>query len=420
MTLTPDIPKRRDLLDGAWRSSSATGVTLALLALLAITLTVAGVFKLNVGLWLRVLLAALAYNLALRLAGRARHIWYLHHRVQSLPPFPADLPVRQTTLPGPFDATLAHVQDSLAARYQRVNAEHDATRAQLHAERYRLGAWGPLVAYVGLLLALLGLLVNDAAGWRAGDIALAPNSSAALVQAGGMQITLNEITVTEPSAPSTLTLTRADGRVRTVHVTGNRPARWGNLWIIQRTTGPALAVSAQDLNGRPLLLQALISGGEVSERLHIPFQQTQTEQGFAVPTRDLVFRVVSYPALPERGIASPVFLVEAYHGDDPAPVLSELVEDAATLTLDDLSFSLQRDRHVTLEAAYLPGIPPLLLGVLLALAGLGLTLIRGHAEAWGHLAVQGEVVIATLSAAAPLSARRELTRLVQALTIDDS
>jgi len=415
MMLTPTVPNRRDPLDRAWRIGSATGVTLALLALLAVTLIVMVAFRVNAGVWLRILLAALAYNLTLRLAGQARHIWHLGHRMQSLPPFPADLPLRQITLPGPFDVALARVHDSLRAHFQIVTAEHDATRAQCHAERHRLGAWGPLIAYLGLLLILLGLLINDAAGWRATDIALAPNSSATLTQAGGVQITLNEITGTEPRARSTLLLTQADNRSHSVHVAETRPGRWGNLWIIQRATGPALDVSAQDPNGRPLLLQALVSGGEVSERLHIPFRQTLSEQGFAIPTRDLAFRVVSYPALPERGIASPVFLVEAYHGDDSTPVLSELVGDAATLTLDDISFSLSRDRHVTLEAAYLPGIPPLLLGALLALAGLGLTLVRGYAEAWGHLAVQGEVVIATLSAAAPLSARRELARLVQAL-----
>ena len=419
MTLSPDIPKRRDIPDSAWRISSAAGVTIALLALLAVTLIVAVAFKVNTGIWLRIWLAALAYNLTLRLANQARHAWLVYHRVQPLPPFPADLPVEQITLSGPLDATLARVQDILDARYQIVAAEHDATRAQLHAERHRLAAWWPALVYVGSLLVLLGLLINDATGWRATDIALAPNSSATLAQAGGLQITLNEITGTEPRATSTLILTQADGRARTVHVVGNRPARWGNFWIIQRATGPALAVSAQDANGRPLLLQALISGGEVSEHLHIPFGQTQTEQGFAIPTRDLAFRVVSYPALPERDIASPVFLVEAYHGDEPAPVLSELVEDEAILALDDLTLTLRRDHHATLEATCLPGLGPLFSGGLLALVGLGLTLVRGYAEAWGHLAVQGETVIATLSASAcafaPLSSRRELAHLVQAL-----
>ena len=57
--------------------------------------------------------------------------------------------------------------------------------------------------------------------------------------------------------------------------------------------------------------------GEVSEKLHLLFQQTQGEQAFALPARNLTFRAVSYPALPERNITAPVFLVEAYRGADP-------------------------------------------------------------------------------------------------------
>ena len=37
--------------------------------------------------------------------------------------------------------------------------------------------------------------------------------------------------------------------------------------------------------------------------------------------------MVSYPALPERGVAGPVFLVEAYRQSQAEPALSELVED---------------------------------------------------------------------------------------------
>ena len=72
-----------------------------------------------------------------------------------------------------------------------------------------------------------------------------------------------------------------------------------------------MAVTASDSNGRPISIQALAPGGAVSEALHLLFQQTEGEQAFALPDRNLTFRAVSYPALPERNIAAPVFLVEA-------------------------------------------------------------------------------------------------------------
>jgi hypothetical protein len=99
----------------------------------------------------------------------------------------------------------------------------------------------------------------------------------------------------------------------------------------------------------------------------------------------LTFRAVSYEALPEKGIGRPVFLVEAYRGDAAMPVLSQLVEDEATVVVDDAKLTLRRDRYVLLAAAYLPGLPVVIAGVLLALASVLMDMrfrpgVGGHCE----------------------------------------
>jgi hypothetical protein len=263
------------------------------------------------------------------------------------------------------------------------------------------------------LLILLGLLLNDTLGWRAADIALAPGGSVSLPTTGGLRVTLDSI-AGEGAAPAGLRLAGAQAD-RNVRIAANRPARWGSVWLTQQEIRPALAVTAEDSSGRPVAVQALSPGGEVSEKLHLLFQQTQGEQAFALPARNLTFRAVSYPALPERNITAPVFLVEAYRGADPAPVLDELVEDTAVVNLDGVTLTLQRDRYVILEAAALPGLPLLLLGAMIALAGILTSAIWGPTRAWIGMAADEDSVDLAVRAAVAAEPERETARLLAAL-----
>jgi len=446
MISTPSISQNRhDVLDSLWHIGSAASTTMILLALLAITLagaailphppnrlagtltqhwlgSNAGIFQepLNIrdvfeNLWLRFLLAVLAYNLLLRLATQARYVHQIWRRVQPVPPIPTNLPTQTLTLPGSIQSIVTRVQSTLRNRYGDIAVESELARAQVYAERHRFSVIGPSLAYLGALLLLLGLLINTAAGWQATNIALAPQDSATLTQAPGFQVVLNDITGVDSDAISTITLVRPDGRTRIAHVGYARPAHWGNLWLTQQATGPALAVTAQDNRGQSLVIQSLSTGNQVSDQFQVMFRQTQAEQAFAIPTRNLAFRVVSYPALPEKGFQAPVFLVEAYRGDKSEPILSELVENEATLTLDEVTVNLHRDRHAVLVAADLPGLAPSLLGGLLILTGVLLALGWGFAQVWIDLAAtRDDVVVATLNVAASTAPQSELNFLVHA------
>ncbi len=361
-------------LDGLWHISSATSTLMVLLVLLAITVAAAAVLlPLSPSLgdaagarslasavtgygalgrflqrlegltafgsfWLRLLLVALAYTVALRIAVQAR----------------------------------------VLAR--------DWHRPLVGLARRRLALAGSLLAYFGTLLLLSGLLVNHVAGWRVADIALAPGDRFSLEQANGFQVGLEEIGGTEPYQESLISLAwdRENQPIGMARVRHGRPARWGGLWIAQRAAGAALDVAAEDGRGRALLLQSLEPAvgepgrvGEVSERIHLLFRQTQAEQAFALPTRNLAFRVVSYPALPDRGIREPVFLIEAYRGEEPTPVLSEFVTTQADLVLDSAEIHLRRGRYAILDAAYLPGLLPFAAGGLAIILGVLLALLPG-------------------------------------------
>ena len=350
--------------------------------------------------------------MALRVAAQAS---FLHRLWRSPSPLtaPPRLIVQRTALPGVLDTLVSQTSEALRPCFSSVKVDHDAGRAQVYAVRRPLGAMGPLLTYIGPLLILLGLLLNDTLGWRAANIALAPGGSASLPTTGGPRITLDGVG-REAAAPVELHLTDAQGD-RNIRIVANRPARWGSVWLTQQEIGPALAVTAEDSNGRPVAVQALSPGGEISEKLHLLFQQTQGEQAFALPARNLTFRAVSYPALPERNIAAPVFLVEAYRGADPAPVLDELIEDVAAVNLDGVTLTLQRDRYVILEAASLPGLPLLLLGAMITLAGILTTAIWGPTRAWIGMAADEDAVDLAVRAAVSAEPERETARLLAAL-----
>jgi hypothetical protein len=378
-------------LDTIWYGCSAPETLMVVLALLAVTVVVAGVFPQQppglqdaaaerwlasaaggypgvgaflrqigvfdvlAGLWLRVLLAAVALIIALRLAVQADAL-------------AAMLRVRREAST-PEESVTDHPQSATGIP-QAASHNPQSTVPSVT---------GPLLAYAGALVLLVGLLLNGLAGWRATDITLAPGASTALGHAGAPKLSLLELTGSEANPVASIGLAEGANAppADAGQISFGVPIRRAGLWIALQSAGPALQAKASDGRARPLLLQSLEPGlrqGEVSEEIHLLFRQMQSEQEFALPSANISFRVVSYPSLPEKGIETPVFLVEAYQGDDPAPVLSSLVMDEASLALNGVTVDLVRDRYAIVDATYLPGLVPLLAGGVAILAGLILSL----------------------------------------------
>ncbi len=433
-------------LDTLWYVLSAPHVTAALFVLLALLLALAaafpqaptgleaaeaerwltatasrypgaGAFLRSVGAfdllhspWMQALLALLAFNLALRVAAQMRFLSQL--RRMTAPPLPPQRVIsRRATLPGPLADAVAQLRTALGPGYDTIRVESDATRAQIFAQRRPVGALGPLLVYAGLLLIVIGVAVESAIGWRAADIALAPGNSTTLNRPGAPQLTLNDLAGDGATVYPNVSLVYM-GAGRSLRPSSALPARWGNLWLAQQATGSALAITAADTNSNALVIQALGPDDEIGPTVHILFQQTQNEQGFAIPARNLTFRAVSYPALPEQGITGPVFLVEAYRGDDASPAATALVEDVGSLTVENVTLTLRRDRYIILQAAYLPGLLPVLLGGLLVLAGVLMMSAWGLARVWVHMAQDGEHVLLVIGATGPAAPQAEIERLL--------
>ncbi len=417
--LTAAFPQQPAELSGAAAEQWLSAIPASYHAL-GPALRILGVFDVWNGLWVRFLLAAVAYHLLLRTARTALSAWralssasvfrLLSPRRGSVrpadrrPPLPpAPIPAEAVTVPGSPGPLRQGLQVALETRegYRCDLVIDTPSWIVLYGERRSWAALAPFGVCLGCLLMLLGLLLNNLGGWTVSGLALARGVPTEVPQSGGLEARLEAIDGPPGNPISSVLLARPGGASAQALVGYVRPALCDGLWLVQQSTGAALAVSAQNDRGRPVLLQSVttpmqspIAHEYVTDTLHVLFTATQTEQVFAMPANDMAFRVVDYPALPAHGITAAVFLVEAYRGNDPAPAVSKLVNGEASLVLDHITYHFQEDRHTVLGISYLPGAAPLALGALLVLAGTIISLWWGRSEVWVSLTPRAQETLA--------------------------
>lgn len=441
-------------LDDLWRAVSSPIATIVLATLLAGTFAVAALIpQLPVGLdltataqwlattaalygrtgallgssgllnvlgspWMTLLLAAMAFHLALRIAGQVRHLQ--RTRRVDAPLAPQGLPFELVQLPDSLGEIRDRVAPIMAAERMAATVQETETaaapkRVDAFGRRRTASDAGPLLAALGVLLMTGGLLWNSVGGWRAVDMALTPGSTVQPAQARGLSLSLINSAGSGESGPSFLQLTHA-GSERIVAIDTAWPARWGSVWVAQRSSGPALSVRAR-AGGEELPLQSLQAGGETAISLHLRFGQDESEQGFAIPSQNMAFRVVSYESLPEQDVTAPVFLIEGYHGEDAAAQLNRLVEEEATIEWEGITLSLQRDRFVVVDLAGMPGLPLLLAGAVLLLAGVALSAWWGPSRVWINAIEEGSGALVAVRAAAPAGGQGDVARWIARLAV---
>lgn len=407
-TESSDLRTTATIFDGVWRVFTDLRVTLVLmlagaglLVLLILLPTVMG----GVGEpALRVISALLAFSLALRLALHIERAVRLRAG-RYMAPDPA-LPAETVALDGSPDEARTRAETALNGVYDRVIVVDEAL-TRMGGVRRSFGVIGPILAAAGGLVILLGLLVNATWGGATRDLQLIEGAPAiGAAGEGGVSVGL--------TGDWTLMVERPGRAVAYFTTAPLRPALSGPYWIYPRAGGSTLQVAATDGAGQAASLLALESATDAGS-LTLPFRANQTEQTFTAPDQGLAFRVVSYPALPERGVAGPVFLVEAYRQGQAEPALSELVEGRGDLMVDDTTYSLRRGRYVTADVAYAPGWPLLALGGLATLAGLAVVFFWPAEEAWIDLPRTGRRVAAVIRTSGGLTPGRAADVLTAAL-----
>jgi len=395
------------LFDVVWRVFTDLRMTLALLMSAAVILVISVLLPGVMGsaAVLRVVLALLAFSLALRLAAHVETAARLWSRRYSSPE--PGLSAETVVLEESPEEAQLRAQAALSATYDRVIVE-DASPQRLVGIRRPAAAAGPILAATGPLVVLLGLLINATVGSTARDVVLVDGAETTRTGMSEWKVGLRAF------SPA-IAVESPDGETAYYAIAPLRPVLQGLHWIFPREDGPALYVTAKTTSGQNVELLGLEPGANPESALNLPFRGNQAEQTFTAPAQGLAFRAVSYPALPERGVAGPVFLLEAYREGEATAVLNELVEERAALTVDDTTYLMQRGRYVTADIAYAPGWPLLALGALTILAGLAIVFFLPVVEVWVDVYGEGRRALARVQAAGGLAPERATAELVAAL-----
>ncbi len=335
-------------------------------------LQAAGLFDLRNSPWLRGLLGLLAFILLLRLGLAAAEAWQRLRR-----PDPAATALFAQRWPWQVDVAMAgnaataaaELADDLRSEGWRVASAAGDQVVYLAAER---SAWGVLAApalYAGLLLALAGLWLGQSTGWVEPGIVLAPGQSVRLRQDDTLVLSAlpaqDGFTVQRDGEPAVEKMFPAVGAARAAGV------------AVRRTgAGQALTVNARDAAGGAVPLQPVDRRGPAQESLTLVFDQPRAEQLFVAPASELVFSVVAFPALPERGFSGPTYLVQAFPAGQQTPIANQFIEGGANLAVGDAIYTLSAGRFVVVEVSRNPGLPVIIAGCALALFAVALALWR--------------------------------------------
>jgi cytochrome c biogenesis protein ResB len=234
---------------------------------------------------------------------------------------------------------------------------------QLHLSRYRLlrqpsllqadrwpwmEVW-PLLAHLGALMLLAGLLVAHLVGWQVEQL---------IVRSG-----------------ETVSLPGTNDWVALAEETGELTHSSGIVAHVERR-GPTVLASAADSAGLTLKLQQS-AGSESVDELVLALTE---DQFFAVPEADLVVRLAAQPA--EGDEASWPILAQLYLSP-PGELTSEsLVADQADLRVGDTTLSLTRASYASVTATFNPGWSVAAVGVCFLLIGSVGAALRRKRRLW--------------------------------------
>jgi hypothetical protein len=335
-----------------------------------------GLFDLWRSPWLWALLGLLAFTLLLRLGLAAGDAWQrLRH------PDPAGVTreaqrwplTSAVTLENRSEAASELVED-LRSEGWRIAREDTTAAIQVVAERSALGVVAVPLLYVGLLAMLAGLWLGQQAGWREAGVVLAPGQPARLSQDDTLVLTAK----LAPSGDSVDGIVvQRDGQAAVEKAFSFLGTVRASGVAIRRTgVGQALSVTARDTTGGALQLQPVDRRSPPQPSLTLVFDQPRAEQLFLAPAKELVFSVVAFPALPERGFSGPTFLVQAFQAGRQTPIANQFIQDSADLAIGDAVYSLAAGGFVTVEASRNPGLLVTAVGGALALIAILLALWR--------------------------------------------
>jgi cytochrome c biogenesis protein len=412
--ITPaKIPRERDILDTLWRLFSSGQLIASVLLVVALVsalgvlfpqapgqaprdlavyaqwltsmrgryggwsdfLDTMGLFNVYGSWWFRALLALLAFSLIISTAERAASLWRTMRRarVEEGDDSLAEASKQAVlSIDQPVEQLVERLKATLTRRLCRTLIGRKEGTVYLYADRFWVEA-AALLAQVGLIVILAGVVITGRLGWREDAVTLSPGQSYEIGHGLDAVLRFEKLELDtypdgSPSYRAHLRIVEDDAEVEQA-VEVNRPFTYRGVSFYQISHGMAVAVKARDQSDQPLPLQPFADGAGTTSVVSLPFWGHQSERHFAVPDQGIVFQLVFYQSLPDRGYDGPVFLVEAYKDGQMEPIYSGFVEKSGSLKVDGAVYDLALGQYSALRIVRDPAVAVIVLGLLLTVVG---------------------------------------------------
>ena len=301
-----------------------------------------GLFNVFQQAWVRLLMALLAAVSFLRLFDAAARL-----RLANLP---ADVLRDELRMRVTDQApSIAAMQTALQQKRYHVVATAD----ELHANRTPLAEGISIALHSGLLVLLLGALLNGLLGWRVANRALISNTPTLL--AGSTQVNLME------SQAETDVRLSLDSSSAPVALLPNQVATLNGIAFDLKQVTTGYLVSAARA-GQPLNL-SLSNFSQPATDVQLTFLPDERERFLAVPQAGFVLQV-SLP-ISNTANAKPQLQLFAV----PAGKLITQTALAPTVVISDVTLEFKPSNGAIIDASYQPGNGLLWIGLVLALLG---------------------------------------------------
>lgn len=311
------------------------------------------------GSWgLRLLLAALAFHLLIRIGDSLACIQIA---LQWDTPEGAR-PWREWAIPlASWEGLEERLESYLGRQRFRLRQEgNGGDTPRLIAMRFPRTLALSLALPVGALLILVGLLLDERYGWQERDLLLGEGQSVAIEHGTGLTLVGEAFAVTPPDWRSQVALVREGQTVRAAELRPAKPLLFANLLFVQSGLAPSATLAVHDAQGQVVEAHAF-GAREEREETTVHLRERGDEGYFSVPSQNLAFRLRYEGAADLR--------VQIFRGGQSIPIRDELLSGEATWNISDVTYRLTRGYKALLQITFAPGVPWMLLGLLLMGAG---------------------------------------------------
>lgn len=392
-TSPPNVITRRDVWQSAWRVASGDRLLAASLMGLAVALAVAallpqapqgdsaayarwlsdtqlrfgsassalsglGLFDVVHSLLFRIPAGIAGFALFARLLDRALHMRATPHPV---PPPESPAQIRDSAL----------APDALSARLRGWRVLHGESFTM--ANRFPRAAIGPMVAYAGALLMLLGLMLSPLIDWRVDAFSALPDTLSAIPNTP-YALQVNAI---DAGGRIELAIRQGEQDVLRGFAAAGQPLLGGAASVFVRELLPALHVSGRDADGLPLDLQTSAQG-QATPALLLAFDAGQPDEFFVAPEVLLAVRVSSLDA----GAAENRYEVSIVRGADASQVARETIAPGHGVAADGAYFEFEGASHAVLSIVYAPAQIVIVAGLIVAVVGLAIAAVFPAQRVW--------------------------------------